>query len=63
MCPIVREHTEQEMSTMIERKQEDTIGKETNCNITPFIQSNSWFNQNSTREIPIQTKWKAQRYG
>ena len=31
MCPIIREHTKQEMSSAKEREQEDTIVEETNC--------------------------------
>ena len=43
MYPVIGEHTEKMMSSPIERKEKDTIGQETNHNITPFIQSNPRF--------------------
>ena len=45
MNPIIRTHTKEDMRVAKEGKQEDTMCKETNCNITPFVQSNSRFNQ------------------
>ena len=53
MNPIIRTHTEEDMSVAKEGKQEDTMCKETNCNITPFIQSNPRFDQDSMRQMPI----------
>ena len=53
MDPVIRTHTKEDMSTTKERKQEDTMRKETDCNITPFIQSNPRFDQNSMRQMPI----------
>ena len=63
MYPIIGKHTEENMSLTIERKEKDTISQETNCNITSFIQLNPRFDQNSIRDAPVQTRWKAQRYG
>ena len=37
--------------------------KETNCNITPFVQSNPRFDQNSMRQMPIPSWKNPQRYG
>ena len=53
MNPIVRTYTKENMSVAKEGKQEDTMCKETNCNITPFVQSNPRFDQNSMRQVPI----------
>ena len=53
MNPIIRTHTKEDMRVAKEGKQEDTMCKETNCNITPFVQSNSRFNQNPMRQAPI----------
>ena len=53
MYPIIGTHTEEQMSTAKERKKKDTMREETNCNITPFVQLNPRFNQNSMRQKPI----------
>ena len=53
MNPIVGTHTKENMSAAKEEKQEDTMCKETNCIITPFVQLNPWFDQNSVRQTPI----------
>ena len=53
MNPIVRTYTKEDMSTVKEGQQEDTMCKEINCNITPFVQSNSRFDQDSMRQMPI----------
>ena len=53
MNPIVGTHTKEDMSAAKEGKQEDTMCKETNCNIIPFVQSNPRFDQNSMRQTPI----------
>ena len=53
MNPIIRTHTKKDMSMMEERQKEDTISEETNHNVTPFIQSNPRFDQNSMRQTPI----------
>ena len=63
MNSIVGTHTEEQMSMAKEGKKKDTMREETNCNITPFIQSNPRFDQNSMRQKPIPSERNPQRYG
>ena len=63
MNPFRTKHTQERVSPLVEGKEKNTMKKEKNRNITPFVHLNSRFNQNTTREVLSRRRSQGQKYG